>query len=164
TTMEFSRIEGEYNASDRCRFHVACPHCGEMQWLQWGADKTFGLKWSKDDAGLPLPGSARYVCQHNGCEIREHEKSHMLRTPAEGPMGVVVWGLFVRTLGVDVQGDRIKAFDWAWGRGMESQLVERRVFHGDPALPETEEGSPWARLTEYRRTPVLHASGRSAPL
>jgi phage terminase large subunit GpA-like protein len=89
TTKEFSRIEGEYNASDRCRFHVACPHCGEMQWLQWGADKTFGLKWSKDDAGLPLPGSARYVCQHNGCEIREHEKSHMLRTPAEG--GVAAW-------------------------------------------------------------------------
>lgn len=47
---------------------------------------------------------------------------------------------------------------------MSSQLVDRRVFYGDPALPESEPGSPWAQLTEYRRTAVLHASGRQAPL
>jgi phage terminase large subunit GpA-like protein len=53
---------------------------------------------------------------------------------------------------------------WAWGRGMERQLVDRQVIYGDPAQPESEDGSPWAALTEYRRTPVLHASGQTVPL
>jgi phage terminase large subunit GpA-like protein len=47
---------------------------------------------------------------------------------------------------------------------MERQLVDRAVFYGDPALPETEAGSPWAALTEWRRTPVLHQSGQTVPL
>jgi len=47
---------------------------------------------------------------------------------------------------------------------MERQLVDRALFYGDPARPESEEGSPWAALTEYRRTQVLHVSGRPAPL
>jgi phage terminase large subunit GpA-like protein len=68
------------------------------------------------------------------------------------------------TMGVDTQGDRLEAYLWAWGRGMERQLVDRAVFYGDPGQGEQEPGSPWARLTEYRRTPVLHASGRPVPL
>jgi phage terminase large subunit GpA-like protein len=67
-------------------------------------------------------------------------------------------------MGVDTQGDRLEAYLWAWGRGMERQLVDRAVFYGDPGQGEQEPGSPWARLTEYRRTPVLHASGRPVPL
>jgi phage terminase large subunit GpA-like protein len=67
-------------------------------------------------------------------------------------------------MGVDTQGDRLEAYIWAWGRGLERQLVDRQIFYGDPSLPESESGSPWAALTEYRRTPVLHASGRPAPL
>jgi phage terminase large subunit GpA-like protein len=40
-------------------------------------------------------------------------------------------------------------------------LVDRQIIYGDPALPEGEAGSPWAALTEYRRTPIQHASGRT---
>jgi phage terminase large subunit GpA-like protein len=99
--------------------------------------------------------------EEQGDRVAAHE---LQRRAPDIPLGVVHWGLHVRTMGVDVQGDRIEAFDWAWGRGMTSQLVERRVFYGDPALPETESGSPWAQLTEYRRTPVHHASGRHVQL
>jgi phage terminase large subunit GpA-like protein len=99
--------------------------------------------------------------EEQGDRVASHE---LQRRAPDIPVGVVTWGLFVRTMGVDVQGDRLEAFDWAWGRGMQSQLVDRRVFYGDPSLPESEEGSPWAQLTEYRRSVVLHASGRAAPL
>lgn len=245
TLRDFSRIESEYLASDRRRYWVPCPHCGNFQLLEWGADAEHGIKWLKSEAGIARAETAIYVCRHNGCVIEERNKTMMLqegdwrpdmpgaqrglvagfhlnklhspngwkswamlvedwvkaqdtarggdvsrlktfvntslaetweeqgdrvaahelqrRAPAI-PVGVVTWGLFVRTAGVDVQGDRLEAFDWAWGRGMQSQLVERRVFYGDPSLPESEAGSPWAALTEWRRNKVLHASGRPVPL
>lgn len=245
TIRDFSRIESEYLASDRRRFWVPCPHCGEAQLLVWGADAEHGIKWLKTESGSPRAETAVYICRHCGAAIEERHKTDMLhagqwRAEAPGaqrglvagfqlnklhsplgwkswamlvedwaqaqasaragdvsrlktfvntslaetweeqgdrvaahelqrravdiPMGVVQWGLFVRTAGVDVQGDRLELFDWAWGRGMRSQLVAVRVFYGDPALPESEAGSPWAELTEYRRTAVLHASGRQVPL
>ena len=246
TTRGFSRIETAYQASDRCRFHVPCPHCGEAQALEWGADQAHGIKWDRDPVTVAaLPDTVRYVCRACGSEIREHHKpamlaagawvperpgaqagrvrgfhlsslysplgwlswselviewerahsaaragdvtllrafintrlaetfeeqgdkadEHALRKRAEDiPLRVVTWGHYVMTMGADVQGDRLEAYLWAWGRGMERQLVDRAVFYGDPAIPEGEAGSPWTALTEYRRTPVLHASGRPVPI
>lgn len=245
TTKDMSRIESAYLASDRCRFHVPCPHCGELQPLEWGASVHHGIKWTKDADGNPLLDTVRYVCRENGCEVREHHKATMLagghwvadnpgaqagrvrgfhlsslysplgwlswaqvvrewhaaqtaaasgdvsllrvfvntrlaetfeeqgdranehelrKRAADIPIGVVNWGTFVLTAGIDVQGDRLECYRWAWGRGMERQLVDRAVFYGDPALPESEPGSPWAQLTEHRRTPVLHASGKPVTL
>ncbi len=245
TTKDYSRIEQRYLSSDRCRFHVPCPHCNELQPLEWGADKSYGIKWDRDAAGEPLPASVRYVCRGCGAEIREHHKprmlaegcwvaanpgahagrvrgfhlsslysplgwlswetlvdewhratsaaksgdlsllrvfintrlaetfeeqgdkadEHTLRKRAEDiPQGTVAAGLYVCTMGVDVQGDRLEAYTWAWSRGMERQLVERRVFYGDPAVAESEAGSPWAQLSEHRRTQIPHVSGGTVPL
>lgn len=245
TTRDFSRIETAYLEGDRCRFHVPCPHCGEFQALEWGADKPHGVKWSKGPDGAPVRGSARYVCAVAGCEIHESHKTRMfaagrwvaaapgaagglvrsfhlsslysplgglgwddlatewhtaidakrkgdrnklrtfintrlaetyeedadkadlnaLRARADAhPLGIVRWGLVVCTMGVDVQGDRLEATLWAWGRGMERQPVDHRVFYGDPALPEELEGSPWAALTEFRRGGATHESGRAVPV
>lgn len=251
TTKGISRIEAAFDASDRCRYHVACPHCGELQVLEWGATQPYGIKWDKDELGAPIPESVRYVCRHNGCEIREHHKATMLRSLKRGgqarwvaevpgahggrrrgfhlsslysplgwlswqtlvtewhaatlaarsgdhsllrvfintrlaetfeedgdradesalrkraadiPLRQVHWGMCVATMGVDTQGDRLEAYTWAWGRGLQRQLVDRQVIYGDPSLPETEEGSPWRALTELRRTPLTHASGRTVPL
>ncbi len=51
------------------RFHVACPHCGEEQYLKFGDKETpFGLKWTPDD-----PASVFYLCEHNACVIRQQE-------------------------------------------------------------------------------------------
>lgn len=245
TTRDFSRIEAAYLGSDRCRYHVPCPHCGELQPLEWGADKPHGLKWDTGADGAPVPESVRYVCKVHGCEIREHHKPAMLAggcwvadnpgaqygrvrgfhlSSLYSPLGWLPWsalaaewvkamtaaragdpsllrvfvntrlaetfeeqgdkadqhalrkragnwplrtvlpGMLVLTIGVDVQGDRLEAYVWAWGRGMERQMVDRHIIYGDPALPETEAGSPWAALTEYRRTPILAASGRQVPV
>jgi phage terminase large subunit GpA-like protein len=245
TTKDYSRIEDAFLASDRCHYHVACPHCGEYQPLEWGAAAVHGIKWTSDADGQPMLHTVRYVCKANGCEIAEHHKPGMLaagrwvpampgaqrgkvrgfhlsslysplgwlswaeivkewnlaqrasrsgdtsllrvfvntrlaetweeqgdrvaahelqRRAADIPLRTVQPGMFVCTLGVDTQGDRLEAYVWAWGRGLERQLVDREIFYGDPTLGENMPGSPWAALTEYRRTPILHASGRPSPI
>lgn len=63
-----SRIEQAYEASDRRRYWVPCPHCGERQVLKWAQ-----LKW--DDGA---PETARYCCEHCGALIDEGEKTAML--------------------------------------------------------------------------------------
>lgn len=63
-----SRIDPAYKASDACKYHVACPHCGEWQPLVWGNLKFPGG-----------PKSAHYVCAAHACVIEEHHKPQMLR-------------------------------------------------------------------------------------
>lgn len=235
-----SVIEREYLASDRRKYHVPCPHCGESQILLWGEKTDWGLKWLKTDGGKARPETAVYICQHCGAAIEEHGKKDMLaqglwiaEKPGAGlgkragfwinklysplgwkgwpalveefeaaqearlagnsaplkkfnnsslaetwaevgsgadsqalaaraedyPLGVVPRGGLMLTMGVDTQPDRLEARVWAFGRGEESWLVARHIIYGDPNLDENTEGSPWTRLTEIRRTPVVHASG-----
>ncbi|MFN4114958.1 MAG: phage terminase large subunit family protein [Inhella sp.] len=79
TTKDLSRIEADYLASDACRYHVPCPHCGEPQPLDWGADQPWGLKWDRHPQTGELDrASVRYICRHHGCEIREHHKPAIL--------------------------------------------------------------------------------------
>ena len=240
TIKHFSQIESSYLQSNACVYHVPCPHCGEYQPLEMGTKAPHGLRWDKDESDHYVPGTVRYVCAHNGCEILEHHKPAMLtagrwvptRTSQRpgvltgyhlnalyAPLGWVTWSdivhqfteavqatrqgdnsrmkTFVNTVlaetwevkgeggdaaalaaraedyplgavprgglmltqGVDVQPDRLEARVWAWGRGEESWLVARHIIYGDPNLDEGTPGSPWTRLTEIRRTPIVHASG-----
>lgn len=240
TVKDFSRIEAEYLASDRRRFWVPCPHCGEFQVLEWGADAEHGIKWKKTDAGEPRPETAHYVCRHHGCVIEEHGKTVMLsegvwRPDAPGaggglvagfhlsklyspigwrswpwivrawleakakaqagdvtklkafintslaetwedqgekadgnalaqraedyPLRTVPWGGLAITGSTDVQDDRLECYAWAWGRGEESWLVDRRVLWGDPAIQEGQPGSLWDEVTAWRREVFRHAGG-----
>lgn len=240
TFKGLSRVEAAFEGSDRCRFHVPCPHCGEYQALEWGADKPHGVKWDRDADGAPLVETVRYVCRHNGCEILEHHKPGMLaagRWVASAPgaaggrvrgyhlsslysplgwlswreivaewhkaialaragdasllrvfvntrlaetyeeqgeradahalqrraesyaLRTVPWGGLIVTGATDVQGDRLECYAVAWGRGEESWLVDRQIFYGDPSIAEGQPGSLWDRVTEWRRTPLLHAGG-----
>lgn len=244
TTKGMSRIEEAFLGSDRCRYHVPCPHCGAYQPLEFGTKDAHGLKWSKDASGAPILSTVRYVCRENGCEIREASKGTMLarglwvaeNPGAQGgrvrgfhlnglysPLGWLSWRTIAQewheamqaagrgdlsllrvfintrlaetfeeqgdkadghalreraadlelgvvavgcalTLGVDVQRDRIEARLYSWARGMERQLVDRAVFWGDPTLPESDTGSPWAQLSEYRRAEVRNIDGALVPL
>jgi phage terminase large subunit GpA-like protein len=74
-----SIIEAEYLASDRRKYHVPCPHCGELQVLVWGATEEFGVKWLKTATGEARPETTVYVCRHCGAAIEEHSKNSMLR-------------------------------------------------------------------------------------
>lgn len=56
---ETSKIFKAFKRSDQRRFHIPCPECGALQFLKWGQ-----VKWDKDDAGVGIPDTARYECEH----------------------------------------------------------------------------------------------------
>jgi terminase, large subunit len=99
TVKGLSRIEKSWDQSDQRRFFVPCPHCGEMQYLEWGgADTPYGIKWRKDERGKHLPEIAYYVCRSNGCIIDEADKPEMLTKgewratkPFTGHAGFHIW-------------------------------------------------------------------------
>ena len=62
-------------------------------------------------------------------------------------------GLFL-TAGADVQRDRIEIDIWAWGRGLESWLVDHIVIEGGPERADT-----WAGLTALLGRTWPHANG-----
>ena len=62
-------------------------------------------------------------------------------------------GLFL-TAGADVQKDRIEVDVWAWGRGLESWLVDHIVIDGGPEHAET-----WAELGRLLGRTWPHAHG-----
>jgi phage terminase large subunit GpA-like protein len=62
-------------------------------------------------------------------------------------------GLFL-TAGADVQKDRTEVSVWAWGRGLESWLVDHTVIDGGPESSEA-----WAALTAVLGTTWPHAGG-----
>jgi phage terminase large subunit GpA-like protein len=62
-------------------------------------------------------------------------------------------GLFL-TAGADVQKDRIEVSIWAWGRSLESWLIDHIVIDGGPERAEA-----WATLTELLGETWPHPSG-----
>ena len=69
--------------------------------------------------------------------------------PAQIPAG----GLFL-TAGADVQKDRIEVDVWAWGRGLESWLVDHIVIPGGPDDPAC-----WDKLTALLSQMWAHQNG-----
>jgi phage terminase large subunit GpA-like protein len=66
---------------------------------------------------------------------------------------VPIGGLFL-TAGADVQKDRIELSIWAWGRGLESWLIDHVVIDGGPG-----DAATWARLAALLGETWPHASG-----
>lgn len=62
-----SRIEAEYELSDKRRYYVPCPHCKEMQPLVWA-----NIVFDKENIS-----ETSYACV-NGCVIDESSKQWML--------------------------------------------------------------------------------------
>lgn len=77
TVKDFSPIEREYNESSMGRFFVPCPHCDEMQYLEFGGvEAEFGIKFSRDDVGEII--DVWYQCRHCKQRIDEHHKTKMM--------------------------------------------------------------------------------------
>ena len=74
------------------------------------------------------------------------------------PGTVPVGGLFL-TAGADVQKDRIEVDVWAWGRGLESWLVDHMVIEGGPERTE-----PWAELDRLLGKVWNHEKGAQLAL
>lgn len=116
TVKEASRIEDEYEASDRRLYHVPCPHCETYQPLTWA-----NLRWDK---ALTW---ARYICAECGAEIDEHHKSRMLgagrwvpRNPERATRGYAINGLYA-PIGLGLSWRELAA-DWLEAQGDPSKL------------------------------------------
>ncbi|WP_369426350.1 phage terminase large subunit family protein, partial [Ruegeria alba] len=64
-------------------------------------------------------------------------------------------GLFL-TAGADVQKDRIEVDVWAWGKGLQSWLIDHIVIEGGPGDPAC-----WQKLSDLLSRTWQHASGTS---
>ena len=122
TMKDASLIDEEFEKGDQRYYYVACPHCGEMQKLQWK-----NLIWDKIPGDQVKIKNVWYACEHHGCIIHEHEKTAMIekgRWIAENPgapypsytinalympvgMGTANWTNLVYEW-LDAQGDPVK--------------------------------------------------------
>jgi terminase, large subunit len=152
-TLRFqSRIEKAFNESDQRRYHVGCPQCQHYQTLRWE-----NLKWDKTPAGEHLPETAHFVCERNGCIIREADKPAMIaagKWVAEkqftGHAGFHIWTAY-------------SLFPNAtWSNIVREFLVAR----ADPILLRTwtnvTKGEPWEERGSGRPWEELAARARSS--
>lgn len=154
TVKGASRIADLFAESDQRHYYVACPHCSEMQVLEWE-----NLKYTADYTHV------QYLCSNPdcGCLIDEHHKGEMLakgewRAHAEGdgetvgfylnalyaPLGWVSW------LGLAKQYDKAKK---AQDKG---DLEPMQVFYNtrlarlwDSAMEVTQAKELQARAEDY---------------
>lgn len=81
TTYENSEIWSWYLEGDQQKYFIKCPHCGELQFLEWGTpDTKNGMKWDTDDDGRLISGSVYYSCKSDNCHkpIYNHHKTVFL--------------------------------------------------------------------------------------
>lgn len=227
---ETSHIAKEYERSSQAKYWVTCPHCVELQTLEFE-----NLIWQKtvgeDGKKIHHPETAAYVCPHCGGCIEERFKPWMLaeengacwihahpererlgyhinalyspiglgltwveiakkwldacNDPAKlqpfinlqkglpyedfgdrvkgvdlekraesWPVRTVPEGIFVLTLGVDVQKDRLEGHLVGWGENERCATIDYVIIQGDPEKPEV-----WEELEKYRHSPVRNAFG-----
>jgi len=147
TIHGLSRIEREYEASDRRRYFVPCPHCGAMQWLKFER-----LIWEKGK-----PETAAYHCEACDQPIAEHHKTAMLqhgewRATAEAADPTTV-GFHLSALYSPVgwlSWTRI-ARNWEAAQGSDESLrAFRNTILGETWI-ERGEAPDWQRLYERRK-------------
>jgi phage terminase large subunit GpA-like protein len=127
------RTDDLYQKSDQRRYHVPCPHCDEMQPLEWS-----GLHWNSDGSHV------RYVCRECGCEIEEHHKTDMIKRGRWVP----------ENPGAKIRGYTINCLYYQIGLGPRwATLVEMwREAQNDPAKLKTFINS---RLAEAWEDPAM---------
>ncbi len=88
TTKGASRVSAGYAKSDQRRYFVPCPHCSEMQALEWRR-----VKWPEG-----RPEDAYYECAACGASIDDSERAEMIRRgewratkPFKGVAGFHIW-------------------------------------------------------------------------
>ena len=148
TIQGFSRIELEYEQSDKRRWFVPCPECGEYQILL-----ETQIRWPKGQ-----PEEAMYYCIHCGAAVPSYRKQWMnargewrAEFPNEG-----------RSAGFHLSGLNSPWLSWA-------QIAERKATANDDAAmkvyvntieartwTESGEAPEWQRLYDRREE---HAIG-----
>ena len=144
TIHGLSRIELEFEASDKRYYWVPCPHCGTHQVLKWSQ-----VKWDNN------PLEAYYVCPHCEKKIHNHQKTEMLNK------GEWRASANSKTAGFHISSLYSPVGWLSWGQAAESYLHAKnneqllKVWI-NTTLGETwvdkGEAPDWQRLFERRET------------
>lgn len=92
-----SRISEMFEAGDRRRFFVPCPHCGHMDFLRFNeGERGHFMRWPEGQ-----PEEAFFVCRANGCVIEHQAKRSMLdrgewraEAPFSGHASFHIWAAY----------------------------------------------------------------------
>jgi len=131
TSEDASHIDSLYQRSDRRRYHVPCPHCGEhhiltIEHLKYRIAAGDGAADEKEVT------DAWMVCPHCGAEIREGDKTAMLadgRWVAERPHLKRVRGYHLNALYAPIGlGSSWSEIAQKW-REAQSDTAKLKAFH-----------------------------------
>ena len=133
-------------------FHLSSLY-SPVGWFSW-ADAAVLFEASKKNPEL-LKGFVNTVLGETWVETGEAPDWQVLYDRRErwSPGTIPAGGLFL-TAGADVQQDRIEVDVWAWGRGLESWLIDHIVIEGGPDRAE-----PWAALDRLLSQVWPHEGG-----
>ena len=155
TIAGLSRIEREYELSDQRRYHVPCPHCGVLQWLQFER-----LRWKKGS-----PETAQYVCEHCEEPIEERFKTQMMaedngacwmptadddicdKAEASGVVGFHINGLY-SPLGWLSWAEIARKWEEAKGNEAAFKTLKNTIL--GETWQESGEAPEWSRIYERR--------------
>ena len=144
---EHCRITAEFENGDQRRYFMPCPHCGEMQDLDFS---RMSARFKKDD-GSVIKGSAFFDCANADCKlpIKEQHRDTMLaegewRPTAEAKVpGTASYHLWSAMSPV-VSWDSIIAEDLRTKGDAEKEQVFRNAWLGLPYEPPDQ-----IRLADY---------------
>lgn len=123
TITDASRIEEDYERSDKRRYYMPCPHCEELILFKWG-----NLQYRKQQ-NSKIVEHAWYACPECGGVIEEHHKPRMLAAGdwiAEHPERSHIhrgyrWNALYAPLGLGFRWAEL-AGQWLDAQGDNSQL------------------------------------------
>lgn len=160
TIRGMSRIEREWELSDQQRYHLPCPECGGLQWLQFER-----LRWEKG-----RPETVRYLCEHCEAALPERHKTWMMaeangacwkataddetraRAEAAGTVGFHISGLY-SPLGWLSWEDIAR--DWESAQGNDAAIKTLKNTVLGETWQEKGEAPDWQRLYDRREDWLL---------
>jgi phage terminase large subunit GpA-like protein len=145
------RLTSEPQDPGTIGFHISALY-SPVGWLSW---ETIARLWeaaTTDEARRSFKNSVLGETWVETGEAPDWQRLYERREAWQ--IGTVPRGGLFLTAGADVQKDRIEVDVWAWGRGLESWLVDHIVVEGGPEQAET-----WDDLTGLLDRTWLHAHG-----
>ncbi|MBY0350813.1 phage terminase large subunit family protein [Tabrizicola sp.] len=134
-------------------YHISALY-SPIGWLAWsGIARSWEAAQGSDEAMRAFRNTILGETWFESGEAPDWQRLHDRREDWK-PGTVPAGGLFL-TAGADVQKNRIEVDVWAWGRGLESWLIDHLVIEGGPG-----DAGCWQRLTDLLGRVWAHESGQ----